>query len=149
MVYAGSFIAASRAADLVKVKCSTPEAAHVSEQDLQRRTTQLIEPFAPQALHELKIDTDSDAVADIAYRVLFCPPKTVPKPRRCAALRGACGGNGPVYPSNRFQHSRSEGVCGFSTNACDEFGRQIGPHLLDARSFRALRYPYVQPGLCG
>src|SRR5207342_3839574 len=29
------------------------------------------EPFAPEALYELKIDTDSDAVADIAYRVRF------------------------------------------------------------------------------
>src|SRR6476469_3224331 len=29
------------------------------------------EPFAPEALCELKIDTDGDAVADIAYRVRF------------------------------------------------------------------------------
>src|SRR6266576_2989887 len=29
------------------------------------------EPFAPQALYELKIDTNGDAVADIAYRVRF------------------------------------------------------------------------------
>jgi hypothetical protein len=29
------------------------------------------EPFAPKALYELKIDTDGDAVADIAYRVRF------------------------------------------------------------------------------
>jgi Domain of unknown function (DUF4331) len=29
------------------------------------------EPFAPDALYEFKIDTDSDAVADIAYRVRF------------------------------------------------------------------------------
>ncbi len=29
------------------------------------------DPFAPQALYELKIDTDGDAVADIAYRVRF------------------------------------------------------------------------------
>src|ERR1700751_3725388 len=30
-----------------------------------------IEPFAPEALYELKIDTDGDGVADIAYRVRF------------------------------------------------------------------------------
>jgi hypothetical protein len=30
-------------------------------------------PFAPEALYELKIDTDGDAVADIAYRVRFSP----------------------------------------------------------------------------
>ena len=29
------------------------------------------EPFAPEALYELKIDTNGDAVADIAYRVHF------------------------------------------------------------------------------
>lgn len=29
------------------------------------------EPFAPDAIYELKIDTDGDAVADIAYRVRF------------------------------------------------------------------------------
>src|ERR1700736_6329975 len=29
------------------------------------------EPFAPEAVYELKIDTDGDAVADIAYRVRF------------------------------------------------------------------------------
>src|SRR5258708_38409827 len=28
-------------------------------------------PFAPEALYEIKIDTDSDEVADIAYRVRF------------------------------------------------------------------------------
>ena len=29
------------------------------------------EPFAPEALYELKIDTDGDAIADIAYRMRF------------------------------------------------------------------------------
>src|SRR5258706_5524676 len=29
------------------------------------------EPFAPEALYELKIDTDGDAIADVAYRVCF------------------------------------------------------------------------------
>src|SRR5215472_5582990 len=29
------------------------------------------EPFAPDALYEIKIDTDGDAVANIAYRVRF------------------------------------------------------------------------------
>jgi len=31
------------------------------------------EPFAPEALYEFKIDTDGDAIADIAYRVRFAP----------------------------------------------------------------------------
>src|ERR1700675_4519314 len=33
--------------------------------------TTTAEPFATEALYELKIDTDGDAVADIAYRVRF------------------------------------------------------------------------------
>jgi hypothetical protein len=33
------------------------------------------EPFAPDALYEFKIDTDGDAVADIAYRVRFSSEK--------------------------------------------------------------------------
>ncbi len=33
------------------------------------------EPFAPEALYELKIDTDGDAVADIAYRLRFSSSK--------------------------------------------------------------------------
>jgi hypothetical protein len=31
------------------------------------------DPFAPEAIYELKIDTDGDAVANIAYRVRFSP----------------------------------------------------------------------------
>jgi Domain of unknown function (DUF4331) len=31
------------------------------------------EPFAPNAVYELKIDTDGDSVADLAYRVRFSP----------------------------------------------------------------------------
>jgi len=42
MVYADSFTAANRAADLVKVKWNSGEAAHVSELDLQRRGAELI-----------------------------------------------------------------------------------------------------------
>jgi hypothetical protein len=32
-----------------------------------------LEPFASEAVYELKIDTDGDAVADLAYRVRFSP----------------------------------------------------------------------------
>src|SRR5579863_7360024 len=31
------------------------------------------EPFAPEALYEIRIDTNGDAIADIAYRVRFSP----------------------------------------------------------------------------
>lgn len=33
------------------------------------------EPFSPEALYELKIDTNGDAVADITYRVRFSSSK--------------------------------------------------------------------------
>jgi isoquinoline 1-oxidoreductase beta subunit len=42
MVFADSFPAASRAADLVKVMWSSGEAAHVSEQNLQQRSAELL-----------------------------------------------------------------------------------------------------------
>jgi hypothetical protein len=35
-----------------------------------------IEPFAPEALYELRVDTNGDLVADIAYRVRFSPNGT-------------------------------------------------------------------------
>ena len=37
--------------------------------------TYYAEPFAPEALYELKIDTNGDAVADITYRVRFSSSK--------------------------------------------------------------------------
>jgi hypothetical protein len=51
------------------------------------------DPFASEAIYELKIDTDGDTVADIAYRVRFTSADGGAqtegrRPRRCAALRG-------------------------------------------------------------
>ena len=46
-------------------------------------------PFATEALYELKIDTNGDAVADIAYRCAFHPPKAAPRPRPFAASRAS------------------------------------------------------------
>jgi CO/xanthine dehydrogenase Mo-binding subunit len=42
MVYADSYTVASRAADLVKVRWKSGEAAHISERDLQRRAAELL-----------------------------------------------------------------------------------------------------------
>ena len=42
------------------------------------------DPFAPEALYELKIDTDGDAVADIAYRVRFSSSRLLRSPRAVA-----------------------------------------------------------------
>jgi len=44
------------------------------------------EPFAPEAVYEVKIDTDGDAVADIAYRVRFSASSAAHKPRVSFAL---------------------------------------------------------------
>jgi hypothetical protein len=48
---------------------------HPSARDFLDRENPLgptpADPFAPEALYELKIDTDGNAVADIAYRVRF------------------------------------------------------------------------------
>ena len=47
------------------------------------------EPFAPEALYELRIDTNGDAIADIAYRVRFSASKDGPQSgwRRWLPLR--------------------------------------------------------------
>jgi hypothetical protein len=46
------------------------------------------EPFAPEGLYEFKIDTDDDAIADIAYRVRF---STSEGGRQTATLRRVVG----------------------------------------------------------
>ena len=49
-------------------------------------------PFASEALYELKIDTNGDAVADIAYSIRFSPFANVAQtatPRRVTASRMA------------------------------------------------------------
>ena len=46
------------------------------------------EPFADEALYELKIDTDGDGLADIAYRLRFSPFENG---AQTATLRCACG----------------------------------------------------------
>ena len=48
---------------------------HPSAAKKPRRGPPPREPFAPEAIYELKIDTDGDAVADIAYRVRFSASK--------------------------------------------------------------------------
>ena len=50
------------------------------------------EPFAPEALYEFRIDTNGDAVADIAYRVRFSASENL---SQTAALRRADGAQPP------------------------------------------------------
>ena len=47
------------------------------------------EPFAPDALYELKIDTNGDAVADIAYRVRFTPSESGAQTATLLRVEGA------------------------------------------------------------
>src|SRR6202051_2154820 len=47
------------------------------------------EPFAPNALYELKIDTNGDAVADIAYRVRFSSSADEPQTATVRRVEGA------------------------------------------------------------
>src|SRR5258708_5913895 len=60
----------------------------------------IAEPFASEALYELKIDTDGDAVADIAYRVSFSSsergPQTATLRRVVGAQAAGIGDSGQV-----------------------------------------------------
>ncbi len=47
------------------------------------------EPFAPEALYELKIDTNGDAVADITYRVRFLSSKAGTQTATLRRVEGA------------------------------------------------------------
>jgi CO/xanthine dehydrogenase Mo-binding subunit len=68
MVYADNFVAANRAADLVKVEWSAGEAANVSEEDLQRRAAQLIAD--PKGGSLVVDDPGVDAALTAAKRTL-------------------------------------------------------------------------------
>src|SRR5258708_6110400 len=47
------------------------------------------EPFAPTALYEIKIDTNGDAVADIAFRVRFSSAAAGPQTATVRRVEGA------------------------------------------------------------
>ena len=47
------------------------------------------EPFAPEAIYELKVDTDRDAVANIAYRVRFSPSESGAQSATVRRIEGA------------------------------------------------------------
>jgi len=50
------------------------------------------EPFAPEAIYELNIDTDGDAVADFAYRVRFSPFENGAQSATVRRVEGAAAG---------------------------------------------------------
>jgi hypothetical protein len=45
-------------------------------------------PFAPNAIYELKIDTNADGIADIAYRVRFSSPGNMPQTATVRRVEG-------------------------------------------------------------
>jgi hypothetical protein len=55
------------------------------------------DPFAPEALYEFKIDTDGDAIADIAYRARFSSSESGAQTatlRRVEGAKAAATGDG-------------------------------------------------------
>jgi uncharacterized protein DUF4331 len=73
------------------------------------------EPFIAEGLYELKIDTDGDYVADIAYRVQFSPfaggaqSATVRCATRRAAVRSPTTSSTTSWPSSRTGRRRTTG----------------------------------------
>jgi hypothetical protein len=71
------------------------------------------EPFSPEALYELKIDTDGDAVADIAYRVRFSSSgdgSQTATLRRVEGAQAAETGDGGHRLSSKQQRSQPVGL---------------------------------------
>ena len=70
------------------------------------------EPFSPEALYELKVDTDGDAIADIAYRVRFSSSGDGSQPQHCVASRARRppGGAMTVRLSSKQQLSQLVGM---------------------------------------
>ena len=60
------------------------------------------EPFAPEAIYELRIDTDGDLVADITYQFRFSPSGS--RVRRSAASRA------PMAPASATAGKQSSRV---------------------------------------
>src|ERR1700716_520370 len=68
-------------------------------------------PFASEALYELKIDTNGDAVADIAYRVRFSSSADGPQNATVRRVEGAAGQHLCAEPCNfAYRDRASQGV---------------------------------------
>jgi uncharacterized protein DUF4331 len=57
------------------------------------------EPFAPQAMYELRIDTDGDLVADITYQFRFSPSENGGQSATVRRVEGADPHLGPPHES--------------------------------------------------
>ena len=67
------------------------------------------EPFSPEALYELKIDTDGDAVADIAYRVRFSSSEDGSQSATLRRVEGASRRDGRRRSGYRRSSTRLDG----------------------------------------
>jgi hypothetical protein len=90
------------------------------------------EPFAPEALYEIKIDTDGDAVANVAYRVRFASSGGIAQTATLRQVQGtdAAGtGDGgqvivegvPVSTGKEAQVIEAGGYCFFAGWRSDPF----------------------------
>lgn len=95
------------------------------------------EPFAPEALYEIMIDTNGDVVADIAYQVCFASSEGGAQTATLRRLEGAQaaatgeGGQvivegGPVSTGREAQVTQAGDYCFFA-------GRRSDPFFLDVQ----------------
>lgn len=68
------------------------------------------DPFAHEAIYELKIDTDGDSVADIAYRVRFSPFEGGAQTATLRCVRGAAAAG--VGDTGDVAHRSGAGLVG-------------------------------------
>jgi len=80
------------------------------------------EPFAPEAIYELKIDTDGDHVADIAYRVRF----------------SSVGGNNQTATVRRVTGSDAAGIDGDGELVVEDAPVSLGsePTIVESNGYR-------------
>jgi hypothetical protein len=102
------------------------------------------EPFAPEAIYELKIDTNRDAVADIAYRMRFSASEngaqsaTVRRVEGAAAAETGDGGeviieDAPVSTGQEAQVTQAGDYRFFAGWRSDPFFYDVGGALNDFR----------------
>jgi hypothetical protein len=95
------------------------------------------EPFAPGALYEFKVDTNGDAIADIAYSVRFASSgdgKQTATLRRVQGERaaGVCD-DGKVIVEEAPVSVRREALVTKAGDCCFFFGWRSDPFFFDAK----------------
>src|SRR5450755_4381768 len=117
---------------------------HPSFDVLQSRPT-TAEPFAPEGLYEIKIDTDGDGIADIAYQVRFASIGGGAQTATLCRLEGAqAAGTGeggemivqgaPVSMGREAQVTQSGDYRFFAHDMRNEFAEIFQPVFKGARS---------------